>query len=54
METIAQKDDLDRSPDLQYAGTIVTETDRGPIKGILWGVAIMAPIYAVIVWALVS
>ena len=37
---------------IEDAGSIDHEADGGIIKGILWALAIVVPIYAVLLWAL--
>ena len=51
MKTIAQSDEL---PRIEHAGSIGCEADDGAIKGILWSLAIIAPIYGAVIWFLIA
>ena len=55
MQTAAHEGELRRIQEvIEEAGSLDRDTDGGTIKGVLWALAIMGPIYAVILWVLMS
>ena len=55
MQTVAHKGEFRRIREvIEEAGSFDRENDGGTIKGILWALAIVVPIYAVILWVLMS
>ena len=51
MQTVVQSDEM---PPADYVDSIGRETDGGAIAGVLWSLAIMAPVYAAIVWIVMA
>jgi hypothetical protein len=53
MQTVAHEDGLRHVSEIEDARSIDWETNERTIEGVLWALAIMAPIYVVIMWILV-
>ncbi|HEY2815673.1 MAG TPA: hypothetical protein VGK44_00925 [Casimicrobiaceae bacterium] len=53
MQTVAHGDGLRRVPEIEDARSINWETNERTIEGVLWALAIMAPVYVVIAWMFV-
>jgi len=54
MQTVAHGNGLRRVSEIEDVRSIDGETDERTIEGVLWALAIMVPIYAVIAWILLS
>jgi hypothetical protein len=55
MQAIAHENELQRISEIKIVQSIdLEETDGGIIKGLLWALAIMVPIYVGIYWTLTS
>ena len=54
MQTVAHGNGLRRVSEIEDVRPVDWETDERTIEGVLWALAIMVPIYAVIAWILVS